>query len=219
MPTRKITRVYKQATRGNPHAQEVEAANLLNFMTIIQRTKVSLLPISPHKALGALGRGLSGSIQQATADVATVFAFKEGVPDKTLRDSNDTQDWYSLITEITILQHKWVRNSHRFADLVGVSFYVQSSPSRRAWPLIVTSRANRGDLAAFLSNQEPQSLTDAIRRLLFAEVLEAIYILRECGNIFPVDDVDRMPAYRLQVLLMVISKPRTSSSSSLRKAN
>jgi len=47
---------------------------------------------------------------------------------------------------------------------------------------LVSSRANRGDLAAFLVNQEPQSLDHDVRKKLFAEVIEAFHILQLSGN-------------------------------------
>ena len=155
----------------------------MDLLSVVQQTDLTLLPISPQKSLGILGRGLSGQIQLSKTDAYTDFAFKEGIPEKLVRDSDDVQDWISLATEISILQHPPIYDSPHIVDLLGICFSIDSSdPTERvAWPLLVTLKANRGDLSALILNDKHNILTDDGRIQLFAEVAEAIYLLHECG--------------------------------------
>jgi hypothetical protein len=189
MPTRKITRVARRpgAAGFQLPRQVTESASLVDFLNAVQKNSVSFLPVSPQKGLEILGRGLSGGIQQSRADVSTALAFKEGVPSKLDHDTEHDQDWYSLVTEITVLKHKPIRDNPYFVDLIGVSFYVElgTRTEKRAWPLLVTAKVTRGDLSTVLVNERHGFLTDDIRMQLFAEIAEAIYVLHACGNCHP----------------------------------
>jgi hypothetical protein len=144
---------------------------------------VSILPVSHQAGHEILGRGLSGSIHQASADAETVLAFKQGVPSKRDRDDYQNQDWYSLVTEITVLRHPPIRDSHHIIDVLGVAFSTDfgPGPELRAWPQLVTRRANLGSMASLLANTD-DPLSDGLRWQLFAEVMEAIYLLHACGT-------------------------------------
>jgi hypothetical protein len=186
MPTRKITRVARRhgAAGSLPAPPATESASLMDFINAVQQNNSSFLPVSSHKGLGILGRGLSGGIKQSTADALTGLAFKEGAPSKRERDTEHDQDWYSLVTEITVLQHKPIRENPHFIDLLGVCFYVESKAGidKRAWPLLVTTKVNRGDLSNLLLNEQQGLLTDNVRMQLFAEIAEAIHVLHACGT-------------------------------------
>ncbi|OCK74719.1 TPR-like protein [Lepidopterella palustris CBS 459.81] len=185
MPTGRIPRALRKprtaASQDSPIASE--AASLVDFLSAAQQYDVPFLPIASQKGLDILGRGLSGGIQQSTADVVTALAFKEGVPSRHEHDTDQNQDWHSLITEITILQHPPIRESPRFVDLLGISFHVESTIGieRRAWPLLITSKVNRGDLASVLRNEQDGLLTADVRMLIFSNIAEAVYVLHACG--------------------------------------
>lgn len=186
MPIRRITRAYIRPITATPQTfpAESDSASLIEFLYAIQQHDVCLLPLTSYKALGTVGRGLSGGIEQSKADDATLLAFKEGIPGKLVRDSIQTQDWYSLITEVTVLQHAPILANPHFIDLLGVSFHVPLTPGteKRAWPLLVTSKVNLGDLKSFLLQDQRAILTSDVRTQLFAEVAEAVYLLHECGK-------------------------------------
>lgn len=186
MPTRKITRVARRTgtTGPQPQPKVSESASLVDFLNALQQNDIALLPVSPHKGLGILGRGLSGLIQQSTADLATTLAFKEGVPSRDIHDTEQDQDWYSLVTEVTILQHAPIKANLHIVDLLGVSFSVSSSGSmgQRAWPLLVTSKVNRGDLTTILRDGKGDFLTKEVRMILFAGFAEALFVLHSCSE-------------------------------------
>jgi hypothetical protein len=186
MPTRKISRAIRRP-RGT-ESQELrpvsESASLVDLLTVIQKRNVTILPLSYNKGLAILGRGLAGVIQQSTADVTTSLAFKEGVPSKHEYDTEQEQDWYSLLTEIVILKHPAIQMNPHFVNLIGVSFYVEPCggiKKWRAWPLLVTLKANMGDLNSVFSDISQHILTDLMRLRLFAGIAEALHVLHSCG--------------------------------------
>jgi hypothetical protein len=123
MPTRKITRAIRPPSVSSQRADKgPEPASLVDFLYTVQLNDACFLPVTSQKGLGFIGKGLSGSIQQSTADISTILAFKEGVPSKHQCDSEWDQDWYSLVTEVTVLQHPPIRESPYVIDLLGVTF-------------------------------------------------------------------------------------------------
>lgn len=186
MPTRKITRVARRAgTAGSPFQPKTsESASLIDFLHALQYNNLAFLPVSPHTGLGILGRGLSGLIQQSIADLMTSLTFKEGVPSRNIHDTEQDQDWYSLVTEATILQHGPIKANPHIVDLLGVSFSVSSRGAigPRAWPLLVTSKVNRGDLTTILRDETNHLLSREMRMMLFAEFAEALFVLHSCGR-------------------------------------
>lgn len=185
MPTRKITRAIRppgSASSQQPH-RESEPSSLVDFLNAVQLNDAYLLPVASQKGLGFIGKGLSGSIQQSTADISTILAFKEGVPSKHQCDTEQDQDWYSLVTEITVLQHPPIRTSPHVIDLLGVTFRVESvnDTEKRALPLLISSKVNRGDLAHFILENQGTHLTPDIRLQLLTEVAEATRLLHSCG--------------------------------------
>lgn len=188
MPTKRITRALRLGGNNSRQTQkQSESASLIDFLNAVQVNDVCLLPVAYQKGLGSIGIGLSGTIQQSTADISTVLAFKEGVPSKHPHDTEQEQDWSSLATEITILQHPQIRENHHIVDLLGVTFRVESvqDKEKRAFPLLVTSKINRGNLASFLLEKEGEHLTPNLRLQLLAEVAEATQLLHSSGKYWP----------------------------------
>ena len=193
MPTRKITRVARGAgTAGlggsaasRSPSRVSESASLVDFLQALQHNNVALLHVSPHKALGILGRGLSGLIQQSIAELATSLTFKEGIPSRNFHDTEQDQDWYSLVTEATILQHGPIKANPHVVDLLGVSFSVSPGGASfpRAWPFLVTSKVNQVDLSTILRDEKNHPLSREVRTMLFAELSEALFVLHACGRL------------------------------------
>lgn len=186
MPTRKITRVARRpGTTGlQAYPKVLESADLIDFLISLQQINIALLPIYPHKGLSILGRGLSGLIKQSTADVSTILAFKEAISSRLMHDTEQDQDWYSLITELTILQHPPIRANPHLINVLGVSFSITSNQKmgQRAWPLIITSKASRGDLSTMLRDEQSELLNQKTRMILLAGFAEAIFVLHSCGE-------------------------------------
>jgi hypothetical protein len=192
MPTRRIARIARKTGEAGtqPSQDSVELASLVDFMTLLQQTSTTLLPILPQKGTEILGRGLSGAVKQSTADLSTNLAFKEGVPSRKLRDTELDQDWAALITETAILQHEPIKANPHIVDLLGVTFAATLGPPSeyRVWPLLVTSKASHGDLTTVLQSDHSQLLDDEARMSLFAGLAEATFVLHSCGKpMIPID--------------------------------
>jgi hypothetical protein len=65
-----------------------------------------------------------------------------------------------------------------------VAFSVETAGDacRRAWPLLVMRKAELGDLETLLKSEQQGLLTIEFRTQLFAEVVEAVYLLHACGR-------------------------------------
>lgn len=186
MPTKRLKRAFRRPdldTKGPP-PPVTEGASLIDLLTALQHYDVSFLPVAYQKGREILGQGLSGRVHQASADVGTIFAFKQGVPSKRECDDELGQDWHSLVTEIAVLQHPRIRQNHHIADLLGVTFSIEPGPgrARTAWPLLVSRRMTLGDLGSLLTDQYHELLTPAVRSMLLTEVVEAVYVLHACGK-------------------------------------
>jgi hypothetical protein len=155
-----------------------EATSLVDLLKAAQRQQVSFLPISPQLGLGIVGRGLSGDVDQSTADAATTFTFKNAIPSKRPHDDVYIQDWYSLVTQLSVLQHPPIRENPHIIDLVGISWKVDAPGPPRAWPFLVTPKVNRGSLGDLLLQE---TVKDEVRFQVCAEVLEAFALLHSCG--------------------------------------
>jgi hypothetical protein len=166
--------------KGAQKANSVsDSASLLDFLNAVQQNGIYFLPIASHSVLGIVGRGFSGDVNQATADVATTLTFKKGIPSELRHDTSSSQDWYSLVTEITILQHLPIRDNPHIIDLVGISWDVNPG-DKVAWPYTITLKANRGSLTSFLLRDNIEGWQ---RLQICAEIIDALYTLRRCGRI------------------------------------
>ncbi|KAF3002326.1 hypothetical protein E8E14_005652 [Neopestalotiopsis sp. 37M] len=160
-----------------------EYAGLADLISILQRSNIPILPVSPQQGLDILGRGMSGSVHQAAADALTMLAFKSGIPSRCAQDDNINHDWYSLITELTILNHPPIRNSLHCAKLLGITFIPdeENSGTRQTWPNLVTLKATLGNLEEFLTSHQDDLLTDSVRSTCVADITHALNTLHSCG--------------------------------------
>ncbi|KAF5622313.1 serine threonine kinase [Fusarium sp. NRRL 52700] len=181
MPTIKIKRGGRFGGQKISRSATVDSTSLVDLLIAIQAYGVTILPVSHQPGLEIVGQGLSGHIHQATADVETMLVFKKGVPNRHEVDDDQEQDWYHLITQIAVLQHKGIYKSQRIIKLLGITFSIDLIGSvERAWPLLITRKATLGHLGAHLSNTTNPISTEN-RRKLFAEVAEAVFTLHQHG--------------------------------------
>jgi len=183
MPTRRISRAWRRPGGDAKPQVFSDACSLVDVFNAMRLHDFPVLPVSYQAGRGILGRGLSGDIRQAGADAETILAFKQGVPSMQERDDHYHQDWNSLATELIVLGHQPIRENDHVIQLLGVAFSVDASTGTRpnAWPLLVTRRANLGNLDLLLSRTEGQP-DGAMRWQLFVQVAEAVYLLHACGR-------------------------------------
>jgi hypothetical protein len=184
MPTRRISRALRRPGAA-AHKVDIEPASYADLLNAIQQHDLPFLPVSSQPGHELIGRGLSGGIQQATADHAIDLAFKQGIPSRCERDDDQCQDWSSLITEIAVLQHPPLRENQHIIDILGVTFSVEptSNTSRKAWPLLIMRKADLGDLANLLKLVQEHYLTTKFRLQFLAAIAEAVYLLHRNGTL------------------------------------
>ena len=186
MPTRKITRASRRL--GQSSDKVPEYASLVDLLRVMQLHNVPIIPIIYQEGKGILGRGLSGTILQATVDVRTIYAFKHGVPSKRERDSEQDNSWFSLLTEISVLQHRPIRNTPKIVNLVGVAFSIETNgEATSAWPMHVTLRANEGDLGDLLQdNRRRQDIDNDSLLDMLGQIVDAVDLLHASGKVHSV---------------------------------
>ncbi|KAH7232784.1 hypothetical protein BKA59DRAFT_549304 [Fusarium tricinctum] len=181
MATIKIKRGGRFGGQMSSHSTNVDSTSLTDLLIAIEVYGVTILPVSHQLGLDIVGQGLSGLINQATADVGTTLVFKRGVPNRREFDDDQEQDWYHLITQIAVLQHKEICKSPRIINLLGITFSIDLIGSvEMAWPLLITRKATLGHLGATLSNTTNPISTEN-RRKFFTEVAEAVLTLHHYG--------------------------------------
>ena len=180
MPTRRFGLGVRLAYPLAAVSQPKQAfTSLVDFLSIAQQQDVYFMPVGPQASLGALGRGMSGLVNQSIADVMTSFAFKQFVGSD-FDDENFVDSVYSsIITEIMVMQHEPIKQSPHIVDLIGVCWDVDMK-SKRVWPIVVTHKANCGDLEGFLF--ENRNMAPENRLLLCANIVEAVELLHSCGT-------------------------------------
>ncbi|KAF5699740.1 serine threonine kinase [Fusarium globosum] len=177
MATIKIKRRGRFGGQKISRSTIVDSTSLTDLLIAIETYGITILPVSHQLGLEIAGQGLSGHIHQATADVETMLVFKKGVTNRREFDDDQEQDWYHLITQIAILQHKGICKSKHIIDLLGITFSVDRVGSfEMAWPLLITRKATLGHLGSSLSNTESPISTEN-RRKFFTEVAEAVLTL------------------------------------------
>ncbi|EXM26152.1 hypothetical protein V3481_014046 [Fusarium oxysporum f. sp. vasinfectum] len=181
MATIKIKRGGRFGGQKISRSTIVDSTSLTDLLIAIEAYGVTILPVSHQLGLEIVGQGLSGHIHQATADVETMLVFKRGVPNRREFDDDQEQDWYHLITQIAVLQHKDICKSQRIINLLGITFSIDLIGSvEMAWPLLITRKATLGHLGANLSNTTNPISTEN-RRKFFTEVAEAVLTLHHYG--------------------------------------
>lgn len=179
MPTRRFGLGVRLAYPSAPVSQPKQAfIGLVDFLSVAQQQNVYFMPVGPQASLGALGRGISGLVTQSTADAMTSFAFKQFTPSDF--DDEDFVDhvFSSLITEILVMQHEPIKRSPHIVDLVGVCWDIDVR-SKKVWPVVVTHKANCGDLESFLF--ENRDIAPELKFQICANIAEAAELLHSCG--------------------------------------
>jgi hypothetical protein len=144
-----ITRFSVSARRVRP----VEAYSDYGFIAVlalIQRLMIDLLPMTWQAALGSLGRGGQGVINQALITIQTSFAFKRF-------ESKGLDDPYrEVVQEMVVLRHPAVRDHPHIVHLIGVCWDIPDS--NHVWPVLMFEKTHLGDLDHFMRSGNGRSL-------------------------------------------------------------
>ncbi|KAL4953188.1 hypothetical protein BDW69DRAFT_9065 [Aspergillus filifer] len=155
-----LTSWSRDANVGFSAAPEVRADNnlpsiplsILEFLAIIQRLELDILPLTWQPALSTIGEGATAYIWQSQFVQHDNFAFKR------MRPATKVERVWSiraLIAEVTILGQPSIRTHPSISPLQGICWDVDEMTDE-AWPVLVFGKANNGDLDAFMESRGPR---------------------------------------------------------------
>ena len=157
---------------------DVVEADLIAFLSIVQKYNVDYLPIMWQHALPKLGQGGNAMICQSTFITDMPLAFKRFHVSEA-----SGQDYLPLISEVLILKQPLIESHPNIVDLEGVCWEVKPD-TERAHPVLVFEKAS-WDLHQFMKVHDGMSMSIRERLKICAEIGSAIMVLHACGLLFP----------------------------------
>ncbi|KAL2870917.1 uncharacterized protein BJX67DRAFT_210585 [Aspergillus lucknowensis] len=145
--------------------------NIITFLTLLQKAKIPILPLTWQSSRQLLGRGATSQVNQSLVDIETSFAFKR-VAEKDRLEKTDQEIFRRLINEVYMLRHKAVVNHPNILELQGICWDVplknkHPAPERaepgfldtdKVWPVLVFQKAHFEDLYTFAQRPIGQAL-------------------------------------------------------------
>ncbi|KAK6333770.1 hypothetical protein TWF730_003953 [Orbilia blumenaviensis] len=172
------------ASRTSSIAGETEH-DLLSFLAIAQANEVDFLPITWQPNLGTVGAGGTANIQQSSLDEKLSYVFK-----RIHRGIDEPYAYKVLVSEISILGHKEIRDHPNIVRLSGICWDVISS-LEPIWPVLVFQKSEHGDLKNFMCSGAGISLGFDQKLKLCDDVAVGITALHEMdivhGDIKPMN--------------------------------
>ncbi|KAK3374187.1 kinase-like domain-containing protein [Lasiosphaeria ovina] len=159
--------------------------NLIRFLQVAQVLGVPLLPLAWDPALESVGReGSTAHINQSTLNAEFTFAFKRFKPHTTRNDVSEGEfrqmQYDAAIAEMTVLSHRTIRRHPNIVTFVGAGFEM-SPVSDEVWPVLVSTKADLGDLYTFLSTRTPLHVESLVA--ICKEIASGIQVMHHCGVI------------------------------------
>ncbi|KAL4966990.1 uncharacterized protein BDV14DRAFT_198454 [Aspergillus stella-maris] len=156
--------------------------NIITFISLMQKMKMSFLPLTWQSDLQLLGRGGTSHVNQSLVNLETSFAFKR-VAEKDRLERSDQEIFLRLMNEIYILCNTVVLNHSYVLQLQGICWDVssqarQDSPeslqSDKVWPVLVFQKAHFGDLYSFAQRPIGREIDFPMRWRICQEIGVAI---------------------------------------------
>ena len=151
--------------------------DFVSFLAIAQQLNLDFMPIPWQAALGALGQGGTSLVQQSNNIKATLsFAFKRTKPpvDEVYGESvngHHKSRYGALISELLVLGHPAIRNHPNFAQVEGIAWDFEG---HRVWPVIVSQKAQCGNLYDFSTSEDAKSVPFANKISTCLDVASAV---------------------------------------------
>jgi len=158
--------------------------DLVTFLGVAQSHDVDFLPITWQSALGRLGSGGTGQINQSFVNLQTSFAFKRLLPLKAQEapgcQHSESLLYEALACEVSVLSHPALRDHPHTANLVGVCCDFTSEDGK-VLPVLVTEKTEYGDMLHFAKSDLGRGLSTAQRIELCLGVGSAIVSMHAFG--------------------------------------
>lgn len=152
-------------SHGVPSPEMSPSFRFYMILGIAQDMRVDFLPVTYQAALGALGAGATGDIQQSFVNSEFNLAFK--------------RIWHShvLLNEMIILSHAPLRSHPYIVGLEGISWEVAVDGDMR--PVLVFEKSTIGDLYCFMGTDVGMGLSFMERWSLCTQIAMAVNVLHE----------------------------------------
>ncbi|RDW60752.1 hypothetical protein BP6252_12135 [Coleophoma cylindrospora] len=150
--------------------------NLAYFIAVLQHMKVDILPITWQPGLEGLGVGNSAIVNQSLVNISLSFAFKR---------TSLTTNFRVLISEVAILSIPRIKAHPNIHSLEGVCWETTKfhDNTRKVWPVLVSPKAELGDLKSFMKKGRGRSLMLQQRLGICLEIAQALQTMHECNVI------------------------------------
>ena len=169
------TKVFSSDTRQVHASEQYADYSFIAVLGLAQRLGVGFLPITWQIALGRMGKGGQGGINEALVNVQTSFAFK-------LFNRSQQHPFRAIAQEIVVLSHPIVRKHEHIITLEGICWDIPEDD--QAWPVLVFQKSHFGDLYDFTKRERFQSLSVEDKLNLCADIGIAIRDMHHNGNTF-----------------------------------
>src|SRR5271155_2395565 len=136
-----ITQFTESALPANLTGQYADYG-LIAVLALAQRLRIDFIPITWQAALGSIGEGGEGRINQSLIDLQTSFAFKRFKGDERAR-----APFQNIIREMIVLSQASIREHPYIVRLEGICWDIPQDD--RVWPVLVFQKAHFGDLYHF----------------------------------------------------------------------
>ena len=157
------------ATLAGP-AKSGQYYDFVALLSVLQKLKIGILPITWQPALDVVGEGATAEIRQSLIHLQLSFAFKR-LKRLEHRSSDNENALRALISEISILGQPPVRIHPNIVRLEGVCWDYWPE-DEQVWPVLVFEKTTRGDLGKFLQSDAGRT-TDIRDRLKFCSDVAA----------------------------------------------
>ncbi|KAF1992836.1 kinase-like protein [Amniculicola lignicola CBS 123094] len=149
--------------------------DLLNFLSVVQRLGVSILPTTWQEARGPIGAGATGKINEALMTLHTSLAFK-CVSDRQKEDEATTSIISAFIAELRMLCNESIRRHPNVAELQGVCWDIicDASGCNKVYPVLVFEKSQYGDLGHFVKLPLGRDLSFPDRLSLCRDIVTAV---------------------------------------------
>ena len=164
---------FPRSSASTSRANRAFESDLIAFLSIVQKCNVQYLPITWQPALSTLGVGGSGSISQSTFMTEKPLAFKR------FHDSENSDDFLPMISEVLILSQPPIQNHPNIVDLEGICWEVKRW-TEKAVPVLVFEKAP-WDLQQFMNVREGMDMELEDRLNICADIGGAIVALHAYG--------------------------------------
>jgi len=171
-------------------AQEYD---LLDFLAVVQRWRVDILPITwePDLDIGSGGTAKisqGGSAKLSDSNQSSLsFAFKR-VHRESLRPADKNEEYRALVSEVLVLGHPVIRQHPNIVKLEGVCW---DTTDDEPWPVLVLKKTQHGDLKTFVCSEAGRQMRFSDRVKLCREIGSAILLMHSC-RMYPLASVSQV---------------------------